>query len=192
MKRALLLSMLFFLLLPSVSFAYSFSGHHWHAEKASLVYGNTLPSWMKVPTFYGQQVTWDDGSPSSFYFYNDSSSGNGVWYGSIDGKYGVLAQTWFDYVVAHKGYHIVDCDFKYDSGESWHTDVNSTPPSTKVDAWSVAAHEFGHWLSLGHSSSSPDGKKPTMYPALAYGEYFPRDLAQDDKNGIWYIYEVWH
>jgi hypothetical protein len=145
---------------------------------------------MKSPTSYGQQVTWDDGSPSSFYFYYDSSSSNGLWYGSIDGKYGVLAKTWFDWVAAHKGYHVVDCDFKYDSGEAWHTSV-STPPD-KVDAWSVAAHEFGHWLSLGHLTSSPDGKKPTMHPTLNYGEYFPRDLAQDDKNGIWYIYEVWH
>ena len=187
-----LISLLFTLTFGTACYAYSFWGLHWHAEKAPLFYGSTLPDSMKTATFYGQQKTWDDGSPSNFYFYYDSSSSNGIWYGSIDGKYGTLAVTWYDYVSAHKGYHFIDCDFKYDSAEAWHTDVTKAPPSDKVDAWSVAAHEFGHWLNLGHSTSSSDGKKPTMYPSLPYGQYFPRDLAKDDLNGIWYIYETWH
>lgn len=82
---------------------------------------------------------------------------------------------------------MVDADAKYDSGESWWTYL-SPVPSNKLDVWSVAAHEFGHWLSLDHSCMSPDGKIPTMCTPINYGTSWAHTLAQDDKNGIQALY----
>lgn len=174
------------------AFAYNFWGLHWHDEYTTFYYGSNLPASFKSPTWHAQQDTWDDGSPSGFYFECNSNSSHRVYYGGIDGPGGVLAYTWYDKVSAHKGYHFTDCDFKYDAFEFWHTDLSTPVPSDKYDAWSVAAHEFGHWLYLGHSNSSPDGQRPTMHERTLPGTFSNRTLSQDDKDGIWYIYEVWH
>jgi len=185
-KRVAVLTFIFLLLSTQVCYAYVYNDAYWSAGYADFYFGDTLPLSMQIPVRYGA-VTWND-APSSFYFALNNASHNQWWYGSIDGKYGTLAYAWYDAVFGL----IYDADTKFDSGETWNTNVTRAPYLTEVDAWSVAAHEFGHWLSLGHSTSSPDGYKPTMYPYINYGEYFPRDLAQDDKNGIWYIYEVLH
>ncbi|MEW6172753.1 MAG: matrixin family metalloprotease [Bacillota bacterium] len=63
-----------------------------------------------------------------------------------------VASTWWDDLFGR----LYDCDTKFDSDEIWNTDVTRPPTALEEDAWSVAAHEFGHWLSLGHSYSSPD------------------------------------
>jgi hypothetical protein len=48
-------------------------------------------------------------------------------------------------------------------------------------------HEFGHWLSLGHSTSlNNDGSRPVMYYSFAPGEV--RGVGSDDAAGIQAIY----
>jgi Matrixin len=48
----------------------------------------------------------------------------------------------------------------------------------------IAAHEFGHALGLGHSSSAD----ATMYPSVSYCNTSNRTLAADDLAGILALY----
>lgn len=65
------------------------------------------------------------------------------------------------------------------SQKSWTTSPGSSYPPYDVET--VSLHEFGHWLSLGHSSST----SAVMY---AYYTGTKRSLTQDDIDGIKYIY----
>jgi len=49
---------------------------------------------------------------------------------------------------------------------------------------SVAAHEFGHWLSLDHSSNT----EATMYYRTGLGDTKQRTLNSDDISGTRSIY----
>lgn len=71
----------------------------------------------------------------------------------------------------------------FDSGEQWHLNVNTAPPSNALDLWGVAAHEFGHTLALEHMSS-PN----TMHRALSYGSTAYRSLEGGDVAGIRDLY----
>jgi hypothetical protein len=74
---------------------------------------------------------------------------------------------------------IVEADMIFNTHFAWST---ATPtPEGQYDVETVALHEFGHWLSLGHSS---------VYDSIMWWQYkgTQRTLATDDKNGIKYIY----
>ncbi len=53
-----------------------------------------------------------------------------------------------------------------------------------VDAWSTAAHEFGHLVSLNHSGTDAD----TMYPLIWCGDTSDRSLTTHDQDGIKQFY----
>jgi len=74
------------------------------------------------------------------------------------------------------GETIVEADMVFNDYYDW-----STVPGSGIDIESVALHEFGHWLSLGHSDN-PDA---IMYEVL-YG--VQHTLHQDDMDGISFIY----
>lgn len=73
--------------------------------------------------------------------------------------------------------------FHLDAAESWAVDAESDGSKVAVDLESVAAHEIGHLLGLGHSSI----REAIMYPSLS-----PRtkkvDLSVDDVAGIQVLY----
>lgn len=80
---------------------------------------------------------------------------------------------------------------KFDSGNSWWTkDSTSGIPSGKVDAESVAVHEFGHFGGwVGHFDGDdeicqPGGANPkqTMCQGLPQGQAFWRTLETHDKH----------
>ncbi|KAK2967877.1 hypothetical protein RJ640_029871 [Escallonia rubra] len=66
--------------------------------------------------------------------------------------------------------------FHYDADESW--SVNPTG-DTEVDLESVAVHEIGHLLGLGHSLD----QSAIMFSKFSYGA-IKRDLQPDDIQGI--------
>ncbi|KAL5723776.1 hypothetical protein ACHQM5_007130 [Ranunculus cassubicifolius] len=72
-------------------------------------------------------------------------------------------------------------EFHYNADESWST--NPDPGMDEFDLESIAIHEIGHLLGLGHSEF-PD--------AVMWGSYAPgarrRVLAQDDIQGIQTLY----
>ncbi|KAK4791845.1 hypothetical protein SAY86_032258 [Trapa natans] len=75
--------------------------------------------------------------------------------------------------------------FHLDGAESWvvEGDVTKSSVSTAVDLESVAVHEIGHILGLGHSSVS----EAIMYPTIS-SRTRKVDLAADDIQGIQVLY----
>jgi hypothetical protein len=78
----------------------------------------------------------------------------------------------------------------FDSSESWHTDTTAVP-SNKLDAESVANHEFGHATGFfgpyqnGHFDNNAAvcaDPEQTMCPYLNYGEQSYRVLESHDQH----------
>jgi hypothetical protein len=93
-------------------------------------------------------------------------------------------------VIATTYYHeytgdIVECDMKFwDGGWVFYGGVGHPPVGTDFDIWDIAAHEFGHYLSLGHTWQW----QATMFATANMRETIARDLWDDDINGIHAIY----
>jgi hypothetical protein len=136
------------------------------------------------PAVWRGAVQWNNVSPSNFQWRASNGGANDVYKTSIDGKYGVLAET----SVWHSGAIIVSMSIRFDDDDKWYKGTGS-PPSSRADVWGVAAHEFGHALGLGHTNQGCGvGSGPTMCAYTNYGESNKRSLETDDRNGINAIY----
>ncbi|KAK8597591.1 hypothetical protein V6N13_094994 [Hibiscus sabdariffa] len=81
-------------------------------------------------------------------------------------------------VLAH-AFSPEDGRFHYDAEENWSTN----PTRSQVDLESVAVHEMGHNLGLGHSKD----RNAIMFPTFQVGTT-KRNLGQDDINGLRALY----
>ena len=159
---------------------YSFStGRKWPPSKYHLTYG-FLPS---TPSAAKGAVarafaTWASNSkltfsPAQSYENADlkisfESGDHGDMY-PFDGPGGILAHS----------FSPTDGRFHYDGDETW--SVGATPGA--FDLESVALHEIGHLLGLGHSSV----QGAVMAPGISTGVYLIR-LTRDDVQGIKALY----
>ncbi|KAF9668765.1 hypothetical protein SADUNF_Sadunf14G0037500 [Salix dunnii] len=73
--------------------------------------------------------------------------------------------------------------FHLDARETWAIDFDVEKSNVAVDLESVAVHEIGHLLGLGHSSD----EKAVMYPSLKPREK-KLDLSVDDIQGVQALY----
>ncbi|PIA62261.1 hypothetical protein AQUCO_00200327v1 [Aquilegia coerulea] len=89
---------------------------------------------------------------------------------SFDGPRGVLAHAYQPTIGV----------FHYDADENW----SINPNTYQVDLESVAVHEIGHLLGLGHSGEP----NAIMYSYFGRGQV-KRDLQQDDIEGIQTLYK---
>ncbi len=92
---------------------------------------------------------------------------------------GYLAATYY----WSSGGNMLECDMVFDDQHyTWWN--GSGGCYSYYDIQSVAAHEFGHFLCLGHSAY----QAATMYYAIGACQTHPRSLYFDDINGILAIY----
>ncbi len=133
-------------------------------------------------------VTWNNVSTAAFTFRQvgtttqQSVGRNGVNEAiftnqGTDGS--VLGQTRYWYSTATK--EIVEVDVWFN--DAYDFDATGSPEPGEIDLQSVALHEFGHWLSLGHD----DNPAAIMYYAISAGS-LKRNLYQTDIDGISAIY----
>jgi hypothetical protein len=126
-----------------------------------------MAEWAKVI-----QITWQPGTGSLGdrtvnIFWATGDHGDGF---PFDGPGGVVAHTFYP---APPNPEPLAGDLHLDDAESWHV-------GTQVDVFSVALHELGHALGLGHSDNPND----VMYPYLK----LVSTLADGDKTAILSMY----
>ncbi len=136
--------------------------------------------------------TWSDVDGANFnfsyggatsatdYSYNDNNEIMWVNYntGSIATCY-----TWSSGGVISES-DIVFNDYSY----TW--DTSGSPTGSEFDVQNIAVHELGHCLNLKDLYGTADAAK-TMYGYGSMGSTSKRDLADEDKAGIRWIYANW-
>jgi hypothetical protein len=105
---------------------------------------------------------------------------NSVFYSNTDGG-GALAVTY--YWMGGASMMQFDIEF-FDRDGTYNFVWATTPTLSQFDIQSVATHEFGHALGLGHSATIG----ATMYPSVAPGDMGNRSLAPDDIAGAQALY----
>ena len=125
--------------------------------------------------------TWQGNTHFRFTRVQDSSNSN-IKIGFGRGDHGDGRSNAFDgpgRTIAH-AFPPTDGRFHYDADEQWA--VGATPNS--FDLETVALHEIGHLLGLGHS----EVEGAIMYPSIATG--VTKGLHRDDIDGIKALYQV--
>ena len=107
---------------------------------------------------------------------------NRVDFGPID-KDKVLAET-VSWSSSGEAYETEDCDIRFSDTVNWYTG-RGTPDFDEHDWWSIATHEMGHCLGLGHEDDVYP--TPVMSSTISYGEV-KRELTNDDIAGRNTIY----
>jgi hypothetical protein len=108
-----------------------------------------------------------------------------VSFAAIDGSGNVLARTsyWYNRFTRE----FVEVNIVFDSAEDWvvYDGVTCSSQGNGIDVEAVSAHELGHGVGLGHSSSS---SALTMYPYYSPGATHQRTLATGDVKGVANLY----
>jgi len=178
--------------------AYVYEGKHWYDEDLPVPYwinaagSEDIPDDSEFTAIRNALQTWNDVACSYFAFadqgltserpsaYAEYDQDNIIgwmsreeWGGSISPNTLAVNQYWYidDRIVAF--------DIVFFEEHDWGT----AGEPDRFDVQSVALHEAGHALSLGHT----DIPEAVMYPYIAAGQ-IKRTLHQDDIDGICAIY----
>jgi hypothetical protein len=138
-------------------------------------------------------TTWTNVTTSNFSFayggatsstaYGVNDGKNMICFGSIGDGTTIALNTFWASISQGT---MVDSDIKFNTGDfSFATDGS---PAPYYDVQSIALHELGHALSLDDLYDDADSTK-VMYGFGSPGQV-KRVLAQDDKDGITYLYPV--
>jgi hypothetical protein len=146
----------------------------------------------EVGAIAGGADAWGASGANFFFSYGGASGGdsgacgpsstgldghNTVVWAPLDGATLGVACTWFG--TSGSPRPLVEFDMELDPDWDWTTSTSGV----QTDLQSVATHEFGHALGLGHSSN----QAAVMYAAYQAGS-LKRSLHSDDVNGVLAIY----
>jgi hypothetical protein len=125
-------------------------------------------------------ITWTETTTANAYrsvdfnWVEDTDIGYAGWF---DGPGGTLARGWYP-PIGTSG-ETAAGDVRFDDEDRWEIG----DPGSGVDIYSVALHELGHSLGLGHSTLS----SAVMYNSISEGTVYS-GLSSDDIAGIQAIY----
>lgn len=157
---------------------YNFTGYSWPPNKRNLTV--SLPMGTRTDAYAPVEhalTRWASVSPFNFIFIDDYNfsdvrisferrdHGDGY---PFDGPYGILAHAFFP----------TDGRLHFDAEENWMAHAENGA----FDLQTVALHELGHILGLGHSQDP----KAIMFAYIGEGE--SKDLTADDIQGIQSVY----
>ena len=161
---------------------YTYGGQKWPGNWPNVYYKVNTSSGPSGSLIAIQNAarTWSNAGTRFSYVYDGTHSRTGgaernsvneVLWGNL-GTNGTIAMAywWF-----HQTGEIIEADIVFNTYHRWST------TGVDLDVETVALHEFGHWLSLGHSS---------VNEAIMWYQYkgIQRTLHADDIAGIKYIY----
>lgn len=160
----------------SLGGAYQLSGHSWSTDGVFYSFCTSMPSSWEAE-IKEAATSWNSVSNADFSFSEATNfcSQNYMTQGNLDSD--IAARTHLEYDSSGT---ITMAGTTFNMNHPWST----TGESGELDVQNVAAHEWGHWLQLLHSSDSG----ATMYSSTTYGETKKRTLEEDDKDGIRAIY----
>lgn len=155
----------------SQSLTYAFLPDNDLTDNVKSVFATAFDRWSEVTTLTFTEVSSYQSADIRIAFYS-GDHGDGE---PFDGPLGTLAHA----------FSPTNGRFHLDGQENWVVsgDVTQSSLSTAVDLESVAVHEIGHLLGLGHSSV----EEAIMYPTIS-SRMRKVTLADDDIQGIQQLY----
>ncbi|KAJ6831337.1 metalloendoproteinase 3-MMP-like [Iris pallida] len=135
------------------------------------VFGRAFARWAAATPLTFKEVAADAGADITIGFFK-GDHGDGE---PFDGVLGTLAHA----------FSPTNGRFHLDAAENWvaEGDVRDSNSRDAVDLESVAVHEIGHLLGMGHSSAAD----AVMFPTISAGSRRV-DLASDDVEGVQRLY----
>ncbi|CAM8878469.1 unnamed protein product [Rhodiola kirilowii] len=150
---------------------YAFLASNNLSDVAKRVFTRAFDRWAEViPMTFGQTSNYQQADIKIGFYSGDHGDGE-----PFDGVLGTLAHA----------FSPTSGMFHLDGDEYWvvEGDVSTSTVSSAVDLESVAVHEIGHLLGLGHSSV----EEAIMYPTISSGTR-KVVLANDDVVGVQVLY----
>ncbi|XP_068638470.1 metalloendoproteinase 2-MMP-like [Aristolochia californica] len=138
------------------------------SQRMSTIFSRAFSRWSAVTPLTFQETDSSVNADIKIGFYS-GDHGDGE---PFDGVMGTLAHA----------FSPPDGRLHLDAAENWNVESDSVG-FTEIDLESVAVHEIGHLLGLGHSSV----EDALMYPSITSGSRRV-DLAGDDIEGIQVLY----
>lgn len=199
--------------------AFKYYGHTWccdtvyyHINPASPINycGNPITDSMFLAQVMQAAEIWNVEGTNFQLIFSDTTSASCIKYDTEPGCFGrkdgqntvsmssgcdwgddnVLAYaSWWYHPDGYSSCCIYEADICFNENNDWFCFGGCSGDC--YDLFSVAAHEFGHWISGGHEEHKEDlGYEPLMYPYIGSCE-FTRELTLDDKALLSHAYSAW-